>query len=77
MCVCVCVCVCVYHLIPILQDSDINAGQLPENIPKNRYKDILPYEVGLVYTFVTFVSCLLSCLLLVRNVHNVRELVYL
>jgi protein tyrosine phosphatase len=25
-------------------DSDINAGQLPENIPKNRYKDILPYE---------------------------------
>ena len=27
------------------QDSDINAGQLPENIPKNRYKDILPYEV--------------------------------
>jgi tyrosine-protein phosphatase non-receptor type 14/21 len=34
-----------YEEIPAKNhDSDINAGQLPENIPKNRYKDILPYE---------------------------------
>ena len=28
-----------------LQDGDTNAGQLPENIGKNRYRDVLPYEV--------------------------------
>ena len=41
-----------------IQNSDINAGQLPENIPKNRYKDILPYEVDL-QVCKQFCCCLL------------------
>lgn len=55
-CMYVCVCLCI--MMSCLQDSDFNAGQIPENIPKNRYKDILPYEVCLLL-------CLLVCLLVV------------
>ena len=29
-----------------LQEADTSAGQLPENIGKNRYRDVLPYEVS-------------------------------
>lgn len=29
-----------------MQGANIDAGQLPENIHKNRYRDILPYEVS-------------------------------
>ena len=30
----------------MLQGGDTSAGQLPENIGKNRYRDVLPYEVS-------------------------------
>ena len=32
--------------ICMLQGGDTSAGQLPENIGKNRYRDVLPYEVS-------------------------------
>ena len=35
----------IYKDVLNVQDGDTNAGQLPENIGKNRYRDVLPYEV--------------------------------
>ncbi len=34
------------HIVSLLQSAESTAGELPENVPKNRYKDILPYDVS-------------------------------
>ncbi len=43
----------------LLQSADITAGQEPENVHKNRYRDILPYEVRkqLLWHLVDILYC--------------------
>ena len=45
----------------MLQGGDTSAGQLPENIGKNRYRDVLPYEVSKCW----LINILLGLILLI------------
>ena len=51
---CTVIVICLLYKNPVL-----TVGSLPGNIKKNRYKDILPYEVQ--YTIIFVVHCLLYC----------------